>query len=167
MTTDQSKVLFKIWLDPRLEPEWLGPKIFEHRLISHDEANKLQWKFLDLCQLIKPKDLCQRCDKLSIESIDNGHLCDACINNNFSEGCCDMDTSFRYSIHLRTSCSKLPSIIRFKSFKLELISDSKIIDAFKIISASGSISSYSIIDDIIHWHDLRFKGQGKTETSSN
>ena len=162
-TTDQSKVLFKIYLDPKLEPEWFGPKLFEHRLVSHDEANKLQWKFLDLCQLVKPQDLCRKCDKLSIESIDNGHLCDSCINNNFGKGCQGID-DFRYGIRLHTSSSKIPSIIRFKSFKLELISDSKVIEAFKIVNPGGGICSYSIIDDIIYQYNLRFNVQIKSET---
>lgn len=165
MSTDKSKVLFKINLDSRLEPEWIGPKLFEHRLISYDKASKLQWAFLDLCQLKTPQDLCQKCDKLSTKSIDNGHLCGSCINNNFGKGCYGIDDNFEQGIHLFSTRSKKPYIIRFKSLKLELISDSNVIEAFKIVNPDGGISSHPIIDEITNWYNLVFPGSENNYSS--
>nr|QBK90955.1 MAG: hypothetical protein LCPAC201_02560 [Pithovirus LCPAC201] len=153
----QSKVLFKVCLDPKLEPTWIGPKLFEWRLITHDQANKLQWKFLDLCKLIKPKDLCQKCDKLSVESVNNGHLCQICIGNNFGQD--TVNGTDQEGIHIYSTRREKSYTIRFRTLKLEIIGDPKIIKAFKIVNPDGCIRSHNIIDDIIYWHDLIFWNQ--------
>ncbi len=161
--SDQSKVLFKIWLDPKLEPAWIGPKLFEYRLIAHDQANKLQWNFLDLCRLTELKNLCQKCDKLSIESVDNGHLCQVCIDNNFGRSCPSMaDDLGQHGIYIYSARGEKSCMIRFRALKLEVIGDSKIIKAFKIVNSEGGISSHPIIDEIIYWHDLIFWNQKTT-----
>lgn len=167
----ESQVLVKIHANPMPEActsylQWDGPKVFEERLVTPGEAEKLKDKWISLSDFMKEKDfeknldegfdgegwkiveanLCQKCKKYN-------HACAECLHSAFgcngyehimAGDCIDVLPSYppcSDSLHIYP-------LVYFNAMKFEVITDIKIIEAFKIVNPSGYVRSYPILDEI-------------------
>ncbi len=180
-----SQVLIKIYANqmPRActsYSQWDGPKVFEERLVTPDEAEKLKDKWVHLSEFMKEKDfeknldegfdggdwkileanMCQRCKKYN-------HACAECLYSAFGRDgyehtmagdCIDLLPNYppcSDSLHI------FP-LVYYNAMKFEIITDARIIEAFKIVNPNGYVRSYPILDEI----DRCFQQQGKSSSST-
>lgn len=162
----ESQVLIKIYanLFPKRTtsfPQWDGPKVFEERLVAPDEAEKLKNEWVRLGDFMEKDDItkyiCTDCLKTLASKLCRGckkynHMCNECIDSlcdkcNQTETCGDcIDV-----LHNYPSCSDtlhLYPILHYNAMKFEIITDAKIIEAFKIVNPKGYVRSYPILDEI-------------------
>ena len=160
-----SQVLIKIyanlltdgWENSRY---WSGPKVFEERLVSPDQAEALKDEWIRLSKFFKKDDLCEKCWEKVAPNLCKGckkynHICCLCLE---SINACSECDSRQYEIGDEMTvlsdvddnvCDFICSSVFFNAMKLEVIVDTKIIEAFKIVHPKGYVRSYPIFDAIM------------------
>ena len=167
-----SQVLIKIYTYPmplfitNVHP-WDGPKVFEERLVTTDEAKNLKDEWIRLGDFVEKREveehwktvfpnLCEECKKYD-------HICVRCLVSLGDEW--NQPEEYGDSIELLSNSwinclgKDVDNRIYFNTMKLEVITDTKIIEAFKMVHPKGFVRSYSIFDDICRRQEQRAKNR--------
>ena len=161
----QSLVLVKI--HTRYPPErdecnlpWQGPKVFEERLFPLYEAEKLKDEWVSLSEFHKKDDLCEQCWEKVAPNLCKGcakynHICCLCLESINTCSKCYVDDADEFGCFMEV----LPDIgdkeseticgyVYFNSMEFEIITDTKIIEAFKIVHPKGYVRSHPVLIEL-------------------
>ena len=180
----ESQVLIKIHANPFPErtttfPQWDGPKIFEERLVSPDEAEKLKDEWVRLGDFMGKDDIikyiCTDCLKTLASKLCRGckkynHICNHCIDTlcdkcNQTETCGD-NIDVLPNFPCGDTLGLFP-VLYYNAMKFEIITDAKIIEAFKIVNPKGYVRSYPILDEISSAIDNNKSSSSVTKNSES
>ena len=146
------------WMDYRLV--WEGPKVFEERLVSPDKAEELKNEWIRLSKFLKKDDLCEKCwDKVAPELCQGckkyNHICCGCLESIEPCSKCYLEDADQFGDFMEVlpdigdnTCEYICGYVHFNAMEFEIITDTKIIEAFKIVHPKGYVMSHPIIDEL-------------------